>query len=322
MSYRATFDCLWCGDAWTTRGPNDLEGWALLCPSCLGKAGSNPFLKGRLRHALADRVGASQAVAAAAMASVPGHAEPHVRQPEAPPAPGTPPRYTAFPDDWFLRRGPFERGAIHDAAWAAELDMVTRWLDGLPIGGRIVEPAAGVGFFSPLLAEKGELSAYDADAAALDRARDRLLAHRLRAHLHVADPFALAATIRAPAARAPTAHDATPEPGTNLAGTGTNPAGMAVDPGADALVAAFLLGRVRGAGLDLAATSFRARLRSGGRLALIDLRPDPSGGPPPDLAWTWHDPNLVEAALGRAGFGEVRLTGTGRFFLTASAVAR
>ncbi len=290
MSYRATFDCLWCGTAWTTRGPRDLEGWALLCPTCLGKAGSNPFLKGRLRGALADRAAATS-VAAPGSAATP--------EPAAPRRAAAPPAYPAFPDDWFLRRGAFERGAIHDAAWAAELDMVTRWLDGLPLAGRIVEPAAGVGFFSPLLAEKGELSAYDADGAALDRARDRLLAHRLRAHLHVADPFA---------------RDADPFAG--------DPNAAAPDPGADAVVAAFLLGRVRGAGLDLAAASFRASLRAGGHLALIDLRNDPAGGPPPGIAWTWHDPALVEAALGRAGFTDLRLTGTGRFFLTASAVAR
>ena len=44
---RATFDCLWCGRSWTTRSPDDLEGWAQLCPDCLGKAGDNPFLKFR-----------------------------------------------------------------------------------------------------------------------------------------------------------------------------------------------------------------------------------------------------------------------------------
>ena len=37
---------------------------------------------------------------------------------------------------------------------------------------------------------KGELSMYDAAAAPLDRARERLLAHRLRAHLHVRDAWA------------------------------------------------------------------------------------------------------------------------------------
>jgi hypothetical protein len=79
---------------------------------------------------------------------------------------------------------------------------------------------------------------------------------------------------------------------------------------------------VRGAGLDLAAGSLRARLRPGGRLALMELRPDPAGGPPLGIAWTWHDPALVEAALGRAGFTGLTLQGTGRFFLTASAVAR
>jgi SAM-dependent methyltransferase len=270
MPYRARFDCLWCGDAWTTRGPNDLEGFAQLCPSCLGRAGSNQFLKNRLRVALAER--------AAAEGSAPPPARPR-------PVPRAQP---AFPDDWFLRRGPFERGAIHDTAWAAELDVVTRWLDAQPLAGRILEPAAGAGFFSPLLAERGELHAQDPDGAALDTARSRLVAHRLLAHLHVADPWAR------------------PADG---------------EPPFDGLVASFLIGRVRGAGLDPSAASLRARLRPGGALALIDLRPDAAGGPPPGLSWTYHEPGVVEAAFARAGFAGVTVTLTGRFFLTLAATA-
>jgi SAM-dependent methyltransferase len=164
--------------------------------------------------------------------------------------------------------------------------MVTRWLDGLPLAGVIDEPAAGTGFFSPLLAEKGELHASDEDGAALDLARDRLVAHRLLAHLHTADPWQ-------------------PRP----------------DGPADAVVASFLVGRVRGAGLDAAADSLRARLRSGGTLALIDLRPDPAGGPPDGIAWSWHEAAILEAALARAGFLDIALTTTGRFFLLLAARA-
>ncbi len=292
MTFRARFDCLWCGDAWTTSGPEDLEGWARLCPACLGRAGQNPFLRGRLRAGMAAR-----AARAATAASAPPEATtaPALPLPAAglgdtvhtpPPAPAP-----AFPDDWFLRRGAFERGSVHDVAWAAELDMVTRWLDGLGLTGAIVEPAAGVGFFSPLLAERGDLHAFDADGEALDRARDRLVAHRLRAHLHVADPWAI-------------------------------PPGGVAPLSADAVVAAFLLGRVRGAGLDPAAASLHSRLRPGGRLAVIDLRPDPAGGPPAGTSWSWHAPDLIEAALRRAGFRDVDITTTGRFFLTAVATAR
>ena len=93
-------------------------------------------------------------------------------------------------DDWYLRRGRYARGPIHDAAWNAELDAAGRWLDGLPIRGEIVELAAGTGWWSPLLASKGELSLYDAAEAPLERARERLLAHRLRAHIHVRDAWA------------------------------------------------------------------------------------------------------------------------------------
>ena len=57
-------------------------------------------------------------------------------------------------DDWYLRRGRYERGPIHDAAWNAELDTAGRWLDELPLRGRIVELAAGTGWWSPLLASR------------------------------------------------------------------------------------------------------------------------------------------------------------------------
>ena len=58
-------------------------------------------------------------------------------------------------DDWYLRRGRYERGPVHDAAWNAELDVAGRWLDALPIAGEIVELAAGTGWWSPLLAVQG-----------------------------------------------------------------------------------------------------------------------------------------------------------------------
>ncbi len=303
-SFRATFDCLWCGVPWTTRGPDDLEGWAQLCSNCLGKAGSNPFLRGRLRSALEARAGAGQSTSAAPAATSTGPApaaaaaaSSHAAHAPAAPRAGAPrrasslpaPAPTTFPDDWFLRHGPFARGALHDTAWEAELDVVTRWLDDQPLAGRIEEPAAGIGFFSPLIADKGELHASDPDGAALDRARDRLLAHRLRAHLHVADPWVVPA-----------------RPG---------------EPGADAVLAAFLLGRVRGAGLDTATASLLARLRPGGRLASIELLPDPAGGPPESIPWTWHAPDVVEASLRRAGFRSLERTTTGRFFVLITAEA-
>ena len=60
MPFRASFDCLWCGTAHITRGPDDLEGWAQLCPDCVGKAGDNGFLRFRLRQALTERGAATK----------------------------------------------------------------------------------------------------------------------------------------------------------------------------------------------------------------------------------------------------------------------
>ncbi len=174
MPLRRQFACLWCGQDWTVRSDDDLEGWAALCPDCLSKADDNGFLRSRLRTALRERAAAT--ASSPPPASVPTSAPGGSDQPDD--------------DDWYLRRGRFSRGPLHDGPWSMELDEVTRWLDGLPIAGTIVELAAGSGWWTTLLAEKGELWAYDASETALEAARTRLVAHGLLAHLHVRDPLA------------------------------------------------------------------------------------------------------------------------------------
>ena len=189
--------------------PDDLEGWAQLCPDCVGKAGDNGFLRFRLRQALTERAAARgrPATGPARRAGRPSRPGPTRRRRRAA-DPGAEmlayyearaPEY----DDWYLRRGRYARGPIHDAAWNAELDAAGRWLDGLPIHGEIVELAAGTGWWSPLLAGKGELSLYDA-AAAPARARPRAAA--------------------SPTGCAPTSTSATPGPSRTGRSTRSSPA--------------------------------------------------------------------------------------------------
>ncbi len=315
MPFRATFDCLWCGTAHACRGPDDLEGWAQLCPECVGKAGDNGFLRFRLHQALTERGAATtdvtQTSAATQTPAVTQTTE--VTTTHAGPARGPDidaemlayydaraPEY----DDWYLRRGRYERGPIHDAAWNAELDLAGRWLDGLPIGGEIVELAAGTGWWSPLLAVKGELSLYDGNAAPLERARERLVAHRLRAHLHVRDAWA--------------------EP----------------DRQVDAVFTGFWLSHVPRARLDAFLALVHRWLKPGGVFAFIDSLPDPQSSaadhptPADDLSVrklddgreftvvkVYYQPVEMAAALTRAGFTDASVTTTGRFFLTGVATA-
>jgi demethylmenaquinone methyltransferase/2-methoxy-6-polyprenyl-1,4-benzoquinol methylase len=207
-------------------------------------------------------------------------------------------------DDWYLRRGRYARGPIHDAAWNAELDAAGRWLDGLPIRGEIVELAAGTGWWSPLLASKGEVSLYDGAAAPLDRARERLVAHGLRAHLHVRDAWA--------------------EP----------------DRQVDAVFTGFWLSHVPRERLDSFVELVGRWLKPDGVFAFIDSLPDEQSGaadhPSPadgrslrrlndgrefTIVKVFHTPAELERALGAAGFRDAAVTTTGRFFLTGSARA-
>jgi SAM-dependent methyltransferase len=283
--FRGSFNCLWCGRPHQTRTPNDIEGYALLCPDCVGRAQDNEFLRYRLRAGLKARSDAASREADADSELL---------------------RYYAARageyDDWYLRRGRYSRGPLADMAWASDLDAATIWLDRLPINGEIVELAAGTGWWSPLLAQKGELSIYDAVEQTLDLARDRLLAHSLRAHIHV--------------------RDAWDEP----------------DRQVDGLFAGFWLSHVPrerlGSFLELA----RRWLKPGGIFAFIDSQRDPESGardhPQPEDDWAlrrladgrefripkvFYSPAELEAELVEAGFADAEVTTTSRFFLLGRA---
>ena len=208
-------------------------------------------------------------------------------------------------DDWYLRRGRYSYGPIDDMAWRSDLDTAGRWLDELGLGGRIVELATGTGWWSPLLAGSGELWCYDAAEAPLELARQRLVAHDLRAHLHVRDAWA--------------------EP----------------EFAADALFMGFWLSHVPRERLVAFLTLARRWLVPGGTLAFIDSRHDPSSSahnhrPAPDattvertladgrtftIPKVFYAPDELEAALRAAGFEAATVGSTARFFLLGSARA-
>jgi SAM-dependent methyltransferase len=313
MPFRATFECLWCGAPWSTRGPDDLEGFAQLCPDCVGRAGDNGFLRFRLKAALDERTRTMAHAGAAPVVSAPVVS--------APSAPGGAPDelstemiayYQARAgeyDDWYLRRGRYARGPVHDQAWQAELDVATLWLDGLAWSGEIVELAAGTGWWSPLLASKGELSIYDAAEAPLDRARDRLLAHRLRAHIHVRDAW------------------------------------LEPDRSVDGLFCGFWLSHVPRARLAEFLALARRWLKPAGTFAFVDSRPDPQSGADDQPATSAAEADLdldrrrladgrefrvvkvhyeaaeLHAALLAAGFASAEVSATPRFFLLGRATA-
>lgn len=277
MTFRPSFNCLWCGRPHQTRGPDDIEGFAVLCPECVGRAQENEFLRFRLKQGLQARSAASREP----------DADEEMRRYYAARA--------AEYDDWYTRRGAHSQGAIADVAFQTELDQATLWLDGLPISGEIVELAAGTGWWSPLLAQKGELWLYDAVEEPLERARERLLAHGLRAHIHV--------------------RDAWQEP----------------DRQVDALFTGFWLSHVPRSRLDEFLGIARRWLKPGGTFAFID-EAQGEGHTPTDLQprrtadgreWlipkVYHTPAELESALRSEGFSQTQVATTSRFFLMGRA---
>jgi demethylmenaquinone methyltransferase/2-methoxy-6-polyprenyl-1,4-benzoquinol methylase len=291
LTFHADFNCLWCGRPHKTRTDSDLEGYALLCPDCIGRAGENEFLRFRLREGLRIRAVGEKSEPVARSSDEELRAYYAARAGEY--------------DDWFLRKGRYSRGVIADAAWAADMDAATLWLDAQPLSGEIVELAAGTGWWSPLLAQKATtLWLYDINEEPLELARQRLLAHGLAAHIHVRDAWA--------------------EP----------------DRQVDALFCGFWLSHVPRARLADFLALCRRWLKPGGHLAFIDSRRDPESGavdhPQPEsdlsvrklddgreftIVKVYWQPAELEDALRAAGFAAANVTPTSRFFLTGAATA-
>jgi len=313
MPFLARFSCLWCGRPWETRGPDDLEGWAQLCPDCVGAAGDDGFRRMRLRAGLAERAAAGRAREAGhrsetTVASPSGSADLEIGDAETPEGDAAMRAYyrtrASTYDEWYLRRGAYSHGPIDDLAWTMDLDAATLWLDGLPLRGEIVELAAGTGWWSPLLAGKGELWCYDAVPETLDLARQRLIAHGLRAHLHERDAWA--------------------EP----------------DRRVDVLFCGFWLSHVPRSRLAEFLSLCARWLRPGGTFAFIDSRRDPASGAAGN-GWdattetstrvidgsTFRIPKVhytgdeLQTALAVAGFSEVDVQETSRFFVLGHARA-
>jgi SAM-dependent methyltransferase len=259
----------------------------MLCASCIGQAQDNEFLRYRLRDGLTRRTAAAELKQAT---------DKQLRA-----------YYAARAgeyDDWYLRRGRYSHGVIADAAWNSELDAATLWLDALPIQGEIVELAAGTGWWSPLLAQKGQLWIYDAVDEPLAIAADRLRRHNLMAHVHVRDAWA--------------------EP----------------DRQVDALFIGFWLSHVPRPRLEEFLSICRRWLKPGGVFAFIDSRldRDSSAGdhptPADDMSLRrladgreftipkiYWEPAELQTALATAGFADPKVEETPRFFLLGTAVA-
>ena len=272
-----SFDCLWCGRPHTPRAADDLEAFAMLCPDCIGRAQDNEFLRFRLREGLRARAAATAA---------PPDTEAQMKAYYAARAPEYDQVYAG------VGLPPVER-----AVFQADLDAATMWLDALPLSGEIVELAAGTGWWSPLLAQKGELWLYDVVEEPLELARQRLVAHGLRAHIHVRDAWA--------------------EP----------------DRQVDALFTGFWLSHVRSARLVEFLSLVKRWLKPGGTFAFIDEAPGADYTPTIDerqprrlgdgreftITKVYRAREVFESPLREAGFGRIKLAATNRHFVMGHA---
>jgi SAM-dependent methyltransferase len=208
-------------------------------------------------------------------------------------------------DEWYLRRGRYSHGPIPDEAWRSDLEAAATWLSGRPFHGQIVELAAGTGWWSPTLARRGQLTLYDAAPEPLEKARARLAAAGVTARFEVRDAW-------------------------------TEP-----DRSVDGLFAGFWISHVDRSRLDEFFGLAARWLAPDGLFAFIDSRRDLESGaqdhrPPEDdvqvrrlddgssfrVRKVFYEPAEIESALQRAGFGQIEVATTGRFFVLGSARRR
>jgi len=84
-------------------------------------------------------------------------------------------------DEWWFRRGRYDRGADLNALWFADAAEVERAVDSLGLRGRILELAGGTGIWSQkLLRYADELTIVDASAEVLAINEARLHSQRVR----------------------------------------------------------------------------------------------------------------------------------------------
>jgi demethylmenaquinone methyltransferase/2-methoxy-6-polyprenyl-1,4-benzoquinol methylase len=205
-------------------------------------------------------------------------------------------------DDWYLRRGRYSHGPENDEAWRSDLDAAAGWLSSRAFHGRIVELAAGTGWWSPTLAMQGELTLLDAAPEPLEIARERMAAAGLSADFLV--------------------RDAWDEP----------------DRRVDGLFTGFWISHIDRARLAEFFELAARWLAPGGTLAFIDSRRDPESGaadhrPPEDDVQTrrlddgssfrvrkvFYERAELAAALERADFVDIEVKTTERFFVLGSA---
>jgi SAM-dependent methyltransferase len=96
-------------------------------------------------------------------------------------------------DDWFLRRGRYDRGKDVNARWFDQLESVRAELERFAPAGRVLELACGTGLWTERLARHArELTAVDASPETIRVARGRLAAAELTARVRLveADLFA------------------------------------------------------------------------------------------------------------------------------------
>lgn len=209
-------------------------------------------------------------------------------------------------DDWWFRRGRYDRGAAENNAWFAEAEAVRQVVKSLGRFTRAVELACGTGLWTELLAGIADkLSALDASPEMLALARARVPASHVS--WQEQDLFA-----------------------------------WQPQPEFDFAFAGFWLSHVPAEHLDEFLRKISAALRLGGRLFIVDSLYDSASTARDhrlgdrDQDWqsrrlddgrefrvvkVFLDPKMLAAALERHGF-DAEVKTTGRFFIQAHGTKR